>query len=216
MKTLQSVVLIVVLILCTQFDVKAQETVNLVYSLNFSEANYSTMQSRHSERGISGRDFGRWLADNGAFSMEMDGNAEGSDQSNLVLLKINDRGNILAEQRITLKSPEFESRLNRVVNSNDIVSAFDAFIPSIDEWVPSETFIPTIDSWLPTNTFVTVVDGYRRMAVDASQRAFRESRISSDGVAIVLIAIPDRNMNVDSQSRVTPGGAVFVGTTTKN
>ena len=212
MKTLQSVVLIVVLILCTQFDVKAQETVNLVYSLNFSEANYSTMQSRHSESGISGRDFGRWLADNGAFSMKMDGNAEGSDQSDLVLLKINDRGNILAEQRITLKSPEFESGLNRVVNSNDIVSAFDAFIPTVDSWAPSETFIPNTDNWFPTNTFVTVVDGYRRMAVDVSQRAFRESRISSDGVAIVLIAIPDRNMNVDSRSRITPGGAVFVGT----
>jgi len=168
------------------------------------------MQSRHSERGISGREFGQWLIGFGSFGMKMDGNAEGSDQSDLVLLKINARGNILAEQRIPLTNPEFESGLNRVVNSNDIVSAFDAFIPNADDWVPSETFIPSIDDWLPTNTFVTVVDGYRRMAVDVSQRAFRESRISSDGVAIVLLAIPDRNMKVDSRSRVTPGGAVFV------
>lgn len=90
------------------------------------------------------------------------------------------------------------------------------FIPTHDDWIPSETFIPNVDDWFPTDTFVTIVDGYRRMAVDASQRAFRESRISSNGVAIVLITIPDRNMKVDSRSRVTPGVAVFVGTTSKD
>ena len=68
----------------------------------------------------------------------------------------------------------------------------------------------------PTDTFLSVVNGYRRMAVNASQRAFRESRIGRDGgYAIVLFAMPDPNMKVDSQSRVSPGGAVFIGTSSE-
>ena len=87
------------------------------------------MQQKVAKTGISTRDFSGWLASNGTFGVEVTGSAEKSSASNLVVLVINSRGNILGEERISIKNTSRNSKLNRVMNSSDLVSAVDMFFP---------------------------------------------------------------------------------------
>src|SRR6056297_499689 len=124
MKISPQLLLIVTLFLCTNLRLQAQEkteNVSVNYTVKYNESDYKNMQQKVAKTGISARDFGSWLASNGTLGMEVTGDMQRANVSNLVVLVINSQGNILGEERIPFKNNGRDSKLNTMLNSSNIV-----------------------------------------------------------------------------------------------
>lgn len=96
----------------------------LTYTLNFDENSYARFVSQVTEEGISPAKFGSFVSDNGIGSVSIDaGPVDGlwEERAELVIMKINVNGRILAEQTVTVQVSERGAPLR----SNQIVSVVD-------------------------------------------------------------------------------------------
>ncbi|GEM_PF-2245648 len=186
------------------------------YTLKIDENSYARFVRQLTERGISPADFGRWIEGNmaGSVSIGRDGGYASHGNAQLIIMKIDRNGRILAEQSINIQVAEREAPLRAA----GLASHIDRMFPGGNVLFPGGNVLFPGGNVLFQGSAVD--DAKRSFARNAAQQLqgvrqvphVRPNIMEQDNISGIGIMLwPDTTRMEDSDKvTVKPSGVLFV------
>jgi len=159
------------------------------YSVEVDQNAYERMVKEVDERGISGREFGEWVANN-SYLRKRPGRAKFADR--LTVMVVDKNGRVVSRTHNRISG-------ERIRPQGDFLSG--------DNIIPGGNFF-TEDQFIPRGHFIESQRELEEILVESSRRVLMESDLRGEnGVVIFFTVTPDAE---EFEQRVKPGGAVFL------
>ncbi|MCC5942513.1 MAG: hypothetical protein JJU37_13315 [Balneolaceae bacterium] len=200
-----------------EIEQQTTEEIKVTYVLRFDESSYGSFVRQAGERGVSSADFGRWITGNGTGVVSIDaGPVDGIwSGAQLIIMKINSSGRILAEQSVNvslsergeiLRSPQISSVIDRMLTDENYYLA---------ENLVSGNELFTRDALFPARSMDNAKRTFQQNATRHLGRppgnVMSETADLENMVGIGMMLWPDTSRMDDADKiSVEPSGGLFI------
>lgn len=185
-------------------DLKAQQDEGVHFELSFNQNDYKMLQERVGEKGVSADEFARWIGSNGRFIVLKPGEdlSELPKSARLTVFAMDERGSIVGEHGMRIRTAERSTNLERLVNISELSQIFKRLFPDAN-FYPDSVFLS--ESYFFPDTLFNTMNGVTRAVAEAGRKV---AGSKSESVSFVLTVTPDSDrFEVPTQ----PGYVLFAG-----